>query len=241
MLRRYGRQSFTVEVIEECEDAEALVTAEDFWITAYDTLYPNGYNMVTGKRAPSEVTRARMSTVQKGHLCSLEQRAKLSAAHKGRKVGPPTEETRAKIRNALKGRSLSPEHRARLSAAHKGVPLSEEHRKSLGRVRQGKRITKPRPPVSEATRAKRSASMKGRKFGPRSEETRNKLREANRGKTPPNKGKKMPALTEEHRRQISESLKGRPKSEETKAKIKETKRLRRLNQVPQELAHSDSA
>lgn len=71
----------------------------------------------------SEETRAKLSAASK--RLSLEARAKIGAAHRGKIVST---ETRAKTSAALKGRLHSPETRARLSAALKGRPISAERR-----------------------------------------------------------------------------------------------------------------
>jgi hypothetical protein len=63
----------------------------------------------------------------KGYRCSLETRARISAAHKGKELSL---ETRARMSAAKKGKPgkpLSPEHRAKLSA----VAKEREARKRL--------------------------------------------------------------------------------------------------------------
>lgn len=82
--------------------------------------------------------------------------------------------------------------------------------------------------VSAETRAKRSASSKGRKF---SEETRKKLSQAAKGRTfSPETLAKMSAakkgkpLSKEHAKKIGDANRGKSLSEETKAKIRESRR-----------------
>lgn len=65
--------------------------------------------------------------VRRGCKLSVETRAKISAAKKGRKLGPPSAEHRAKMSEAKKGRKYSVEHCASVSAALKGRKLSAEH------------------------------------------------------------------------------------------------------------------
>ncbi len=96
---------------------------------------------------------------------------------------PLSPATRAKISAALKGRV----------APNKGVPMSEETKAKLkGRTH------------SEESRAKQSASQKGRPGRVQSEEEKAKRR-----------GRVMP---EEERAKLSAALKGRVQSEEEKAK-----------------------
>ena len=46
-LRKYGIENFSFEIIEECSKEE-LDKKECFWITAFNSLIPTGYNMVEG-------------------------------------------------------------------------------------------------------------------------------------------------------------------------------------------------
>lgn len=47
MLRHYGFDNFTFEVIHECSKAE-LNSLEEYYIKKYNTLYPHGYNKTRG-------------------------------------------------------------------------------------------------------------------------------------------------------------------------------------------------
>ena len=63
---------------------------------------------------------------------SLETRAKLSVANKGKNKGKTLSiETRAKISVANKGKSFSPEHRDKMSVAKKGKSHSLEHHEKI--------------------------------------------------------------------------------------------------------------
>ena len=46
-IQKYGVDNFSFEIIELCELIE-LDTKEQFWISYYSSLIPNGYNMVDG-------------------------------------------------------------------------------------------------------------------------------------------------------------------------------------------------
>lgn len=82
--------------------------------------------------------------------------------------------------------------------------------------------------VSAETRAKRSASSKGRKV---SEETRKKLSQAAKGRTfsletlaKMSAAKKGKPLSKEHAKKIGDANRGKSMSEESKAKIRESRR-----------------
>lgn len=47
-IRRYGKENFICEVIEECATAEQLDERERFWIAEFDCIYPRGYNRTPG-------------------------------------------------------------------------------------------------------------------------------------------------------------------------------------------------
>lgn len=58
-IRKYGWDSFTREIILECDDDE-LDFYEEYFIREYNTLAPNGYNLITGgnsNKVYSDVTK----------------------------------------------------------------------------------------------------------------------------------------------------------------------------------------
>jgi len=91
---------------------------------------------------------------------------------------------RADVPPSWKGKTLSDEHKAKLSVSKRGGPNPNK----------GKPC-KLRKPMSEETKARMSASRKGKARGP---------------------------MSEEQKAKISASKKGKPRSEETKAKISAT-------------------
>lgn len=133
-IKKYGRENFSVEVIEECS-VEQLNEREIFWIAKLNSKVPNGYNLTDGGDGIvgcSEETRAKLAAASMGHEVSEETRikiglasknrrpneetrAKMSAAHKRRR--PPDEKTRAKMSVAQKGHKLPAKSRAKISAA----------------------------------------------------------------------------------------------------------------------------
>lgn len=109
-----------------------------------------------------------------------------------------TLETRNKISQALKGKNV-------------GKNLTEEHKSKL------REAAKTRAPISEETRKKRSASLKGR-VAP------------NKGKPSKMKGKPSGLHhTDEHRHRMSVVQKGRIFSEEHRKKISESQKKRHAN------------
>ena len=121
-------------------------------------------------RGTSVETRAKISAANKGRTFSPEHRTRLGAASKGRRLSFSAEH-RAKLSAALagrKGRDHSPETRAKLSAANKGRTFSPETRAKLSAAAKGR---KPSP----ETRAQISAALTGRKGCTHGSETRARL------------------------------------------------------------------
>jgi len=61
-----------------------------------------------------------------GYKHSVETKAKISKANKGRNTTPMTTEIKQKISNTLTGRTLTAEHIANAAAGHIGIKFSKE-------------------------------------------------------------------------------------------------------------------
>jgi len=190
-IRKYGKENFLFEVIEECED-DITNQREEFWISHFDS-FENGYNSTTGgdHYALSEEAKRKIGLAARRPM-SEEQKQKLREANKGKKPPPHTPETLQKMSESMKGKNTGPkseEHRRKLSEARgkwrlteeqkkriaeNRKPISEETRKKISEAGKG-RI------VSDETRRKKSESMKGKKFGSPSRETIEKRSAKNRG------------------------------------------------------------
>jgi len=131
-IRQHGCDAFTFTVLDRLEHGtyDDLLALEQRLILQYDTKEPNGYNMTTGgqgtvgykwteeaKQRLSEKTKGRSmqhateasNRVTKGRPLSPEHRAKISAAHQGKKMGPMSQEQKEKIRASNLGRKPSEE------------------------------------------------------------------------------------------------------------------------------------
>lgn len=105
---KHGKENFTFLVLEEIEQDEQLVPAEQKWLNetrSYDREV--GYNICPTAGSPLGVKR------------SKETRKKISKALRGRAMGH-RKETRRKISEALKGRPKSEEHIRKMSEANRG-------------------------------------------------------------------------------------------------------------------------
>ncbi len=81
-IRKYGRESFTVELVELC-GVSALNDREQFHISAKNTLFPNGYNLTIGGKSlyVDTFVKATNAPKKRGGCVSrsAETRAKMSA------------------------------------------------------------------------------------------------------------------------------------------------------------------
>jgi hypothetical protein len=103
-------------------------------IGAYGTLWPTGYNTMTGgemNAASMPHIREKISAANRGREISATTRAKLAASRRGR---PLSAQCRAKISAAFRGKRrkpFTPEHLANMAAAQRGKTLSAEHRRHI--------------------------------------------------------------------------------------------------------------
>lgn len=79
-IRKYGKDNFKIEVVEECDSIEELIKREAFWIKSLNSMNPNiGYNMINqedwGKVFSDEV-RKKMSKTQMERLSKISEETK---------------------------------------------------------------------------------------------------------------------------------------------------------------------
>jgi group I intron endonuclease len=91
-IRKYGMENFVWEIVEKVLFAESLIAIERHYIKLYDCMAPNGYNLTAGGDGrvagyPSLETKAKISAAHKGKKLTLEHRAKMSEAHKNQRRG----------------------------------------------------------------------------------------------------------------------------------------------------------
>jgi hypothetical protein len=160
-----------LEILEECLQ-DGWQERETFWITKLRAEGCNLTNLLPGGEC---------GPLRKGPM-PTEQREKIAAAHRGKKMDP---EVVARVAEKLRGRKIAPEAIAKTAAALRGRPKTPEHVEKLRQVLTGKKRTEEQcRRMSEAskgfshtpeTRAKISSTTKG---VPKSAETREKMRQA---------------------------------------------------------------
>ena len=141
-IRKYG-DCFSMNVLLIANDWQFLCEMEQRAIAVFRTKTPDGYNLTDGGEGAVGVKK------------SLETRARLSAAAKGRNIGN---------RFAL-GYQHTEEEKAKIAAAGIGRIFSQESRARIGATKVGNKWNVGRP-CKEDTRAKISSAQKGRRFTP---------------------------------------------------------------------------
>lgn len=116
-MRKHGVENFVFEIVAECSSEEEAFETERHLIREWNTM-THGYNLNEGGKGgyrPSLETRARLSAAQKGRAKSQAMREKLAASRTGKTLSL---ETREKIGASQRGRKLqSEETRQRLADA----------------------------------------------------------------------------------------------------------------------------
>jgi group I intron endonuclease len=134
-IRKYGRDAFTVEILEDCSHTthEHIDAREIHWIAEYNSTNPRfGYNMTEGGE---------------GGVPTDEVRAKMSASLRG-------------VKNPNYGKPRSVETRKRISAATLGKVFTPETRVKLSEKKRGHRHPGYGKPRSPETRAKIRETLK---------------------------------------------------------------------------------
>ena len=95
-IKKYGKENFSIELLEECNSRKESYEKENFWISKLGTVAPQGYNSnsggLGGQANPSKETRQKMRKAKVGCI----------PWNKGKKgVQKHSEETRRKISQAL--------------------------------------------------------------------------------------------------------------------------------------------
>jgi group I intron endonuclease len=150
-IKKHGKQSFKREILVVCKDVVEAHQKESFFIEAYNTLHPNGYNI-----SPTGGT-------QGGGVCTVETRKKQSDAKKGKPTwikGLTKDDPRvAKILLTFKTKPQNKAERSRkISEAHKKIALIKK-RNNLGQFTDNEPQTGVS--ISEETHLKMSNGHRG--------------------------------------------------------------------------------
>jgi group I intron endonuclease len=147
-IKAHGADAFTIELLTFAATQEMADHLEAYFMERHQTR-ERGYNIREGgaKGKLSIETRAKMSAAHRGKIISPAQREKARLANLGKKRGPRPAEWRAKNGAAQRGKVVSLETRARMSAAGLGRKHSAETRAKMSATRKGR-------PIPQDTREK---------------------------------------------------------------------------------------
>ena len=155
-INKYGEDNFKVELILRC-DNKMLDEYEIKFISAYNTIKPNGYNLTEGGSV---------------NILTEESREKIRQSKLGKKH---TDDAKRKIGEANSGRKHTEEHKKKIGNAFKGTVLTEEHKEKISKANTGKKRT-------DEMKKRISEAGKGRKH---TEETKERLKQVNTGRKMP--------------------------------------------------------
>lgn len=190
-IKKYGKENFEVELIEECDTPDTLNDREKFWITEH--MGDNCYNIAEGgtggntlgnhpnKKAHYESISKKISETLKGHTVSDEQRQKQSKSHTGWFSRMSIDEQnvyRDKLSKKMKsvykdghhskGRTLTDEHKHKLSEVAKSNKFGGDTWSNLTETERNARKQKlsnslKGRTLNEETKLKISNSLKNKK------------------------------------------------------------------------------
>lgn len=181
-IKKYGKNNFKTTLIQYCNTLEELNKMEEYYINLYNSIKPDGYNIVAGGASSGkrhQDTIDKMSTTAKLLWQNTEYREKNSKA----------------ITNAMSKKEV----RRKLSEANKGRFTGEEHHF------YGKHHTDESKAVMSSKLSGENNPFYGQKH---SKETIAKLSELFSGSNNPNYGRHF-KMTQEIKNKISKANKGK--------------------------------
>lgn len=97
-ISKYGKDNFTFSVLASCSSRAELDELERKYIAEYNSLAPNGYNLMAGGTSGyvfHEETLKKMSEIKKGSVLPEETKNKMSESHKKRWQFQPLRDKRS--------------------------------------------------------------------------------------------------------------------------------------------------
>jgi len=161
-INKYGISNFKSEILEYCEDQNKLNVLEQHYISKFNTLYPNGYNLKLGGDQGGkciEETKVKLSLAKKGKPLSQATKSKLSTVGKinwqnssrkesmsKRQMGKlnhfygksHSKESIEKISNKNKNKIIPLEVRDKISKSLKNSNKNSETRFKVGRISENR-------------------------------------------------------------------------------------------------------
>jgi group I intron endonuclease len=133
-INKHGWDKFETKIVCLCDSKDELNKMEQFCIQEFNSLYPNGYNLMSGggqNGKHSRISKNKMSEALKGDKNpfygkkhSEETRKKLSEIKKGKP-------------SWNKGKLCSDSHKENSAKARKGILLSDSTKLKMSQIRKG--------------------------------------------------------------------------------------------------------
>jgi len=129
-IKKYGRENFKKEILEECNSLEELSEKEIFWIKELNATDETiGYNIAEGGLGGDTFTNDPNKEIRR----EIIRENSIGRKH--------SEETKKKLSNLKKGIKFSEEHKQKLKELHKGMlgkSQSEETKVKIGLANKNK-------------------------------------------------------------------------------------------------------
>ena len=119
-IQKYGKDNFEIKILSRCISTEEMNHREQYYIKLFNTLAPNGYNLLSGG---------------KNRKASIDTKKKMSESHKK----SWTQERKLKQSLATKGKKHSKEHKLKISAGLMGHVVTSETLKKLSNSHMGQK------------------------------------------------------------------------------------------------------
>lgn len=81
-IRKYGEDKFEIDIIDTASTREELDAKEIYWINAYNSMTPNGYNLCEGGNAPRWTPEMHSKLSGENHWTSRKSFSKESLSKK---------------------------------------------------------------------------------------------------------------------------------------------------------------
>lgn len=173
-IEEYGKENFSIELLQLCDNQIELNDAEIRGIAKYKTFVDwgyGGYNLTTGGEGytVSEVTKEKIGKSHIGLKATDETKRKMSDAKKGKQISDETKAKMSEIKKGKKPYEMTDEIRKNISKGHKGQVswlkgghCSEEHKRKISEANKGHVAWNKGIPQSEEAKRKMSESRKGK-------------------------------------------------------------------------------
>ena len=142
-IDKYGKDNFSCEILEWCEDRDSLYDKEIYYIDLYNSRDASiGYNIAKGGQGGSfphseewKIKHSGSGNGRFGKEVSKETRDKIGKANSGK---VRSLETKLKISNSLKGKKKPDGFVDKISKIHSGKKLSDDTKQKLREFNLGK-------------------------------------------------------------------------------------------------------